>query len=518
VILLLGGVILLLGVGVIAASHGVSRARAAGGSSSAAAPRKDGRAATEEVELRWFFLAVAGEPDQAEEALGRIAAGWRPGYAALLVDLSSLLPPSRYGRPDDPGAARDPEGARVRRRLIRFLEEQTGNEFRDDLRKWWTWLWQRPYQPHERHMSFKATLYQLIDERMAEFFPAGGRAAIRLDEILWGGVKVNGIPPLDHPSVVTADEAGYLAEDDVVFGVVRGGETRAYPKRILAWHELARDRVGGVELTVVYCTLCGTVIPYDSVVGGERRVLGTSGLLYRSNKLMFDGETHSLWSTITGTPVVGELVGSGLRLRQYPVVTTSWGEWRRTHPDTTVLSLETGHDRDYAEGAAYREYFATDDLMFPVSRTDERLANKAEVLVVRPEAVGSSLPGGDPAGRERAGRDAAGDPPDGEAVPLAISVGFLSDNPLYEVEVAGSPLIVITSSEGASRVYERGDHRFVDRVDPGVVEDARGRRWRLTEEAAILEDDPSVRLLRVPAHRAFWFGWYAQYPETRLVH
>ena len=92
------------------------------------------------------------------------------------------------------------------------------------------------------------------------FFAPEAESLIRLDEIDWGGVAVNGIPPLEYPAYLAADEAAYL-DDDIVFGIAAGGETRAYPKRILAWHEMALDRLGGTELTVVYCTLCGTVIP-----------------------------------------------------------------------------------------------------------------------------------------------------------------------------------------------------------------------------------------------------------------
>ena len=128
---------------------------------------------------------------------------------------------------------------------------------------------------------------------------------------------------------------------------------------------------------------------------GRHLTFGTSGLLYRSNKLMFDDETKSLWNTFEGEPVVGELVGSGLRLTPRAVVTTTWGEWRRRHPETTVLSLDTGHRRNYAEGAAYRTYFGSDDLMFAVSRRDARLPNKEEVLVLRlpdPERPGELLP------------------------------------------------------------------------------------------------------------------------------
>ena len=196
------------------------------------------------------------------------------------------------------------------------------------------------------------------------------------------------------------------------------GEARAYPKRILAWHEMARDRLGGVELTLVYCTLCGSAIPYESEVGGQLRTFGTSGFLYRSNKLMFDEETRSLWSTLEGKPVIGELVNSGLRLQSHPIVTTGWKEWKSDHPDTTVLSLHTGYPRDYSEGAAYREYFSTDRLMFSVPKRDPRLKNKDEVLVMR-------LSSG--AGKQQ------------DRIPIAISVAFLEKHPVYQARLGGSP-------------------------------------------------------------------------------
>ena len=177
---------------------------------------------------------------------------------------------------------------------------------------------------------------------------------IRLDEVVWGGVWVNGIPPLEYPAHLDAGEARYLSDDNIVCGIAVEEETRAYPERILAWYEMALDRLGGVELTIVYCTMCGTVIPFESVAHGRRYRFGTSGLLYRSNELMFDHETHSLWNTFEGVPVVGALAGSGLRLTPRAVVTTTWGEWRRQQPATNVLSLDTGHRRDFAQGRRSR--------------------------------------------------------------------------------------------------------------------------------------------------------------------
>jgi hypothetical protein len=232
------------------------------------------------------------------------------------------------------------------------------------------------------------------------------------------------------------------------------------------------------------------VIPYESGVGDRRFTFGTSGLLYRSNKLMFDEETNSLWSSLEGVPVLGPLADSGLRLSFRSVVTTTWGEWKRDHPSTTVLSLETGYERNYEEGAAYREYFGTDRLMFEVPRVDTRLKNKAEVLVLRPETIGSQT---------RA---------------VAISVDRLRREPVFPVEAGERRLVVITSRGGANMVFDRGAHTFVARTPDGSLTDAAGRRWNVTADALV--SAAGERLARVPAHRAFWFGWVAQYPKTEL--
>ena len=424
---------------------------------------------------------VPGGP-RSRQAFEQLGAQWRDAYAGIVWDLAWLLRP--------PG-----QGFVHFFTLIGFLQEQTGQRFGGDLAGWQRWIWSQPYDPHPDHAFFKGQWYSRIDPRFAEFFPRGAASLIRLDEIEWGGVGVNGIPPLEYPQRIEAAAADYLGDDDMVFGIALDGEARAYPKRILAWHEMALDRLGGVELTIVYCTLCGTVIPFGSVADGRRLTFGTSGLLYRSNKLMFDHETNSLWNTFEGVPVVGELVGSGLRLTPHGVVTTTWGEWRRRHPETTVLSLDTGHRRNYAEGAAYRTYFGSDDLMFAVSRRDARLANKEEVLVLR-------LP--DP---ERPG----------ELLPLAVTARFLLRNRVYHHEFAGRNLAIVTSEQGANRVYDAGAVRFARRVDDERVIDDAGRTWRVSEDALVLQDGAGARLARVPAQRAFWFGWYAQFPATELI-
>ena len=214
-----------------------------------------------------------------------------------------------------------------------------------------------------------------------------------------------------------------------------------------------------MELTIVYCTLCGTVILHENEVGGVARTFGTSGLLYRSNKLMFDRESMSLWSTLEARPVIGALAGEDLQLRAHPVVTTTWGEWRVAHPQTTVLSPDTGVNRDYSEGAAYRDYFSTDALMFRVSKTDKRLKNKAEVLIMKLRGE------------------------DGVTRPAAIAAEFLKKNPLHMFESAGRRFVVLTTSNGANRVYEAGAARFTKWNGRDIVEDETGRTLRVNEDA-----------------------------------
>ena len=433
-------------------------------------------------DIELFMQATAYDEQFAQGALAEIAAAWDDGYASIVVDLIDMLRRTSLV---------DPRSWIVLGRLVQFLEAQTGQTFENDLARWHAWVWSLPYEPHPEYGRFKGLLYRMLDPRFESFFQPPVEASIRLDEVDWGGVAVNGIPPLDHPAHVSAADATYLDDDDVVFGFYTDGAARAYPKRILAWHEMALDTVGEVELTLVYCTLCGTVIPYDSELGGRVRTFGTSGLLYQSNKLMFDAATNSLWSSLEGRPVVGPLVGSGLRLSVLPVVTTTWGEWRALHPETTALSIETGYSRDYSEGAAYRSYFATDALMFGVSRMDDRLPNKAEVLVPRLATA--------------------------SAAPLAISTAFLDDRPVYQFDADGRAFVIVTSAAGANRVYESGSRRFA--VAPGDerLVDADGGEWVVEEEYLRSAGAAGVRLPRVPAHRAFWFAWYAQHPDTRLI-
>jgi hypothetical protein len=163
-----------------------------------------------------------------------------------------------------------------------------------------------------------------------------------------------------------------------------------------------------------------------------------------------------------------------------------------------VLSLDTGYARDYREGAAYRSYFGTDDLMFDVSRRDFRLPNKAEVLVLRTP---------NPATEEGSAA----------APPVAIAARFLAEQPVFHFAVDDTALVVLTDQSGANRVYATGRTQFAVLEGDDRVLDSEGRAWRIDEAWLQAEFDPGLRLPRVSAHRAFWFGWYAQHPDTLLI-
>ena len=419
-----------------------------------------------------FWALVSGTSLEMEAADQLIMDYWDDAHASILVELMRYVPDEAS-----------------RRRIVSVLERGTGQRHGRDLEGWWEWIWRTDPGTHPEYAAFKAELYATLDPSFAEYFDGDPSANIRLDEIRWGGVGRDGIPPLDHPKIITAAEADYLDDDNVVFGIALDRDVRAYPKRILAWHEMFKDSIAGEHYTGVYCTLCGTMILYRSAHQGVHHELGTSGFLYRSNKLMYDRATMSLWSTFAGEPAVGPLVGRGIALQPRYVVTTTWGEWRRRHPETLVLSLDTGHERDYGEGVAYRDYFATDRLMFGVPRLDNRLPNKAEVLALRFS--------------------------DAPAEQLAIWVRYLSRNRVYHDRLGETDFVVLTDASGASRVYESAGRSFTGWDGGRAVLEKDGAAWTVEEDA--LTGPEGARLERLPAHRAFWFGWYAQYPETRLV-
>lgn len=199
------------------------------------------------------------------------------------------------------------------------------------------------------------------------------------EEIHLGGPPRDGIPSIDQPRFVVAVQADFLADSDRVLGLVRGGQSRAYPVAIMNWHEVVNDQVGRESIAVTFCPLCGTGVAFKSETRGMQLDFGVSGLLYNSDVLLYDRETESLWSQLLMQAIAGPLMGE--RLNAVPLVHTSWGAWRMEHPDTQVLSTETGFERDYSRDP-YASYAGHSDVYFPVSAESSRYHPKERVLGV----------------------------------------------------------------------------------------------------------------------------------------
>ena len=345
-----------------------------------------------------------------------------------------------------------------------------------------------PEEEEPAYLRFKQRLFGTIHPTFAQFLDPAQPRTIAGREVVWGGVGVDGIPPLESPVFLTPDEAaGWINPSDQIVGVEINGDARAYPVRIIAWHELVNDTVGGVPVSLVYCTLCGSPILYDGRVDGAVYRFGTSGLLYRSNKLMYDRVTNTLWDQFVGEPVWGELVGSGIRVAPLPSVNTTWEQWLAAHPDTAVLDINTGFERDYGPGVAYRDYNASPRLMFPVPTGDSRLPAKEVVVVVRVEEELTAYP-----------------------------VRLLRERSLIHDEIGGQPIVVVATADGGGgRGYESAGLAFeVADLAAGLLTSADGRTWQLTETALVADDGQT--LARLNGHNAFWFAIVNHSPNGRL--
>jgi len=292
-----------------------------------------------------------------------------------------------------------------------------------------------------------------------------------------------------------------LRKDDAVIGVARAGEARAYPLRVLNWHEVVNDHLGG-PLLVTYCPLCRTAVTAERRAGGDMSRFGVSGLLFRNDLVMYDEATDSRWSQLLATAIQGPLTGE--RLDLVPSTLTTLGAWRESHPNTTVLRPppESGtvggepRPRDYTRNpyAGYQESRAVgldrDDGEFDEGYDGERLHPKTEVLGVAHGEVARAYP----AERVREER-------------------------LIEDGVGGLPVVVTTTPDGTPVAWSRevdGD------VLSFVLGDDRhlrggGSRWRRATGDAVDGPHEGQRLAQANAvSPLFWFAWLEFYPETGL--
>ncbi len=264
--------------------------------------------------------------------------------------------------------------------------------------------WDLPAPP--RYREIKARIFVEVEPGWEPFF-ADADAAIDWRHLSWGGVLIDDrplgesepcergcIPALDDPVMTPAAEGDWYPDQRIVFGLVIGAEAVALPRNIMEIHEMVNMTVGGRRLGIPYCTLCGSAQAYftDSVPAGIAvPVLRTSGLLVRSNKVMFDLETSSVFDTFTGEALSGPLQDAGVVLEQASVVVTTWGEWKAAHPDTRIVARDGGIGRDYPLDPLR----GRDDNgpIFPIGDVDPRLPVQANIVgVISPDGTPVAFP------------------------------------------------------------------------------------------------------------------------------
>lgn len=241
------------------------------------------------------------------------------------------------------------------------------------------------------YLARKRAIYTRLVPEWSRLFTEPSEVDWRF--VSWGGVDIddrpydqtdepcNCIPATDNPAVTSAAKGAWLQDNAVIFGVSINGEARAYPRFIMEIREMVNDTLGGRSFGMPYCTLCGAAQVWftDRVPPSVKRpVLRTSGLLTRSNKLMYDITSWSVLDTFRGNALSGPLLAKNVQLQPHSVVTTTWGEWKRRHPHTTLLarSLALGRNSDL------RNTRDADGPIFPIGQVDPRLPVQADVLGV----------------------------------------------------------------------------------------------------------------------------------------
>jgi len=182
--------------------------------------------------------------------------------------------------------------------------------------------------------------------------------------------------PAQVDSLNRAERGKYLVPDDLVIGVVLGGQARAYPVRVLDWHEVANDTLGGVPIAVTWHPLSGSAVVLDRDHRGRVLELSVSGLIWNSHHLLHDRPPHlpgrageqsgameSLWLPLRAEAVAGPAVGDTLAV--IPSALVRWDRWREAYPGTTVPYPELAMRQAYKR-SPYGSYASSDVLRYPV--------------------------------------------------------------------------------------------------------------------------------------------------------
>lgn len=299
-------------------------------------------------------------------------------------------------------------------------------------------------------------------------------------EVRSGGPPKDGIPSIDEPKFVAADDVDYLDPGDPVFGVARDGIQKAYPQKIVVSHEIVNDKLAGTPVSITYCPLTGTV-------QGFRRgstTFGVSGRLLNSNLVMYDRASQAWWPQILATAIPGPWnEDPDIRtLPEFRLIWTSWQRWRDQHPNTQVLSTDTGHVENYNRDpyGSYNPrggYYVNDNLLFPALRNDDRYDPKTVFMGAR-TADGA----------------------------VAFLKDSLRENHLITGTIGNTPVLAVYDTRyDTAYVYRNPDKRTFERGDEALVADD-GTRHAPDE----------LPLARIHTFDVMWFAWAGFYPDTNV--
>ena len=297
------------------------------------------------------------------------------------------------------------------------------------------------------------------------------------DESLSGGPPKDGIPSIDDPDWWTAERGNdFLSPDDRIIGVFLNGEARAYPQRILVWHEIVNDTIGDDAVSVTYCPLTGTALGF---LRGANE-FGVSGRLVNSNLIMYDRGSDTYWPQILAAGIRGPHSGEGLT--QIRVVWTTWDRWQARHPETRVLSDNTGYVRNYRRDpyGSYTPlsgYYVPDSFpIFPVMHRDERYPAKEEIFGFRTSSGA-----------------------------VAVDMDHLSEQGALKHDDGSASYLILHDAELGTAWVFRGM--------PDTVPDSDSIHFGPAgpEHPALGDLEP------IHGFEAMWFAWYAFYPDTVVL-
>ena len=314
----------------------------------------------------------------------------------------------------------------------------------------------------------------------------GQKHIVPLEKIKSGGPPKDGIPSIDNPKFAPVSESQFVPDTTFVIGLDINGEKRAYPLFIMVWHEIVNDSVGGVPVAVTYCPLCFTNQVFERVIDGKEVEFGTSGKLYNSNLVMYDRLTDSYWSQALGVAITGEL--TGYELKRIPFDVISWADWKTLHPDTLVLTTETGHIRSYGVDP-YGDYYTDPRILFPVEHEDDRMHPKELILGFHESDVYKAYKQDD--------------------VESAIVINDIFNN---------KPMMLVSLFSGDSRAFDRTVNDKVltfDFVDNVIIDLESKSKWNY-DGVATSGSMEGIQLVRLPFNPGFWFQWVAFHPDTEV--